>query len=207
MSKVKCEACETESDPTNFCGDCGNVLAKADVEYEATLKEIAGLAKASVEEVPTLVSAPEEAPTEVEPPSDELTLVQSLLRGQEAIVEKIQGLISEITDVKTGNMALAKATHLLMLKAAVPPVQAPQRAGARSQLRAVEVVDKVVGVETEQEVRGAALMAKCMVARESGKLTSADIGAVNFWTNRNASLSDVAKVDDELAGRIASAIS
>lgn len=212
MTKVKCDACETESDPKNFCGDCGNVLAKADVEYEATLKEIAGLAKAAVDD-PEPAPAPEPEPEpEVEAEADadadaELSLVQSLLRGQEAILEKIQNLVAEITDVKTGNMALAKATHLLMLKAAVPPVQVTQRAGARSQLRAVEVIEKAPAIDAEPEVRGHALMAKCLVAKDAGRLNSSDIGAVNFWTNRNASLSDLAKVDEDLASRVASAIS
>lgn len=211
---IKCGSCESENEAKNFCGDCGNVLAKADVEYESVLKEISTLAKSAVveEAAPVAVETPaEEAPTEpVQEVQTEVAVVEALIKGQQAIMEKISSLVAEVSGVREGNVALAKATHLLMMKASVPPVQQASRVGAKSQLRAVEVTEKVLSGEApapEPELRGHALMAKCLVAREGGRLTAHDISSLNFWTNRNASIKDVASIDEDLANRISSAIS
>lgn len=97
--------------------------------------------------------------------------------------------------------------------AAAPAVEQPK--GARSVLaggRQVKVLAKntaasEAAAQQENVVRGQGLMAKAMAAKGAGKAISTDdIARLNFFTNRNASLDDIAQVDEGLAERVAVAI-
>lgn len=226
---AKCTACAVEQPTENhFCGQCGGAMPTDEAELDSLMIE---LAKPLAKSTATAVQAPTDADEELlNETGDDVAAIAATSDAPDFVMAK--ALVDRLNLVGRQNKQIlaaasssdpalservgimSKALALLgRFRASQATPSAPEAPrGPRSAIagtRTVQVMQKAVsgGVEGEAHgPRGHVLMAKALTAKSAGRLSASEITRLNFFTNRNASLDDVAKIDEPLAERVAAAI-